>query len=73
MDGTTRISITAQGGAVTWSSTVSSGLGSVHLSPSGGTIAKGGTVTATLTASGAAGGRQVTINPGGTVFTIFGL
>jgi RNA polymerase sigma factor (sigma-70 family) len=65
------ISLTAQGGPVTWSSTVSSGLGTVHLSPSEGTISAGATVTVTVTASGLASGRKVTINPDGTVFTIF--
>jgi hypothetical protein len=56
---------------VTWSSTVSSGSGTVQLSPSGGTINAGATATVTVTASGSAAGRQVTINPGGTGFTIF--
>ena len=69
--GDTTISLTAQGGPVTWSSTVSSGLGTVHLSPAGGTIKAGATVTVTVSASGTASGQQVTINPGGTVFTIF--
>jgi hypothetical protein len=64
------ISLTAQGGPVTWSSTVSNGLGSVHLSPSRGTIAAGAGVTVTVTSSGAGSGQQVTINPGGTVFTV---
>ncbi len=69
--GGTTISLTAQGGPVTWSSTVSSGSGTVQLSPSGGTIKAGATATVTVTASGSAAGRQVTINPGGTAFTIF--
>jgi RNA polymerase sigma factor (sigma-70 family) len=69
--GDTTISLTAQGGPVTWSSTVSGGLGTVQLSPSSGTIKAGATVSVTVSASGAASGRQVTINPGGTVFTIF--
>ena len=69
--GGTTISLTAQGGPVTWSSTVSSGSGTVRLSPSGGTINAGATATVTVTASASAGGRQVTINPGGTAFTIF--
>jgi hypothetical protein len=69
--GGTTISLTAHGGPVTWSSTVSGGLGAVHLSPSGGTINAGATVTVTVTASGLASGRKVTINPDGTVFTIF--
>jgi RNA polymerase sigma factor (sigma-70 family) len=69
--GGTTISLTAQGGPVTWSSTVSSGSGTVQLSPSGGTINAGATATVTVTASGSAAGRQVTINPGGTAFTIF--
>jgi hypothetical protein len=56
---------------VTWSSTVSGGLGTVQLSPSSGTIKAGATVSVTVSASGAASGRQVTINPGSTVFTIF--
>ena len=68
--GGTTISLTAQGGSVTWSSTVSSGSGTVQLSPSGGTISAGATATVTVTASGSAAGRQVTINPGGTAFTI---
>jgi RNA polymerase sigma factor (sigma-70 family) len=69
--GGTTISLTAHGGPVTWSSTVSSGLGTVHLSPSGGTINAGATVTVTVTASSLASDRKVTINPDGTVFTIF--
>ena len=69
--GGTTISLTAQGGPVTWSSTVSGGSGTVSLSPSSGTINAGATATVTVTASGSAAGRQVTINPGGTVFTIF--
>ena len=69
--GGTTISLTAQGGPVTWSSTVSSGLGTVHLSPSAGTINAGATVTVTVTASSTASGQKVTIDPGGTVFTIF--
>ena len=69
--GGTTISLTAHGGPVTWSSTVSSGLGTVQLSPSAGTINAGATVTVTVSASGSASGQQVTINPGGTVFTIY--
>ncbi len=69
--GGTTISLSAQGGPVTWSSTVSSGLGTVHLSPSAGTINAGATVTVTVTASSTASGQKVTIDPGGTVFTIF--
>jgi RNA polymerase sigma factor (sigma-70 family) len=69
--GGTTISLTAHGGPVTWSSTVSSGSGTVQLSPSGGTINASGIATVTVTASGSAAGRQVTINPGGSVFTIF--
>lgn len=71
LPGGTTISLTAQGGPVTWSSTVSGGLGKVHLSPSGGTINAGATVTVTVTAKSSASGQQVTISPGGTVFTIF--
>ena len=69
--GGTTITLTAHGGPVTWSSSVSSGLGTVHLSPSSGTITGGATVTVTVTASGMSSGQRVTINPGGTVFTIF--
>jgi RNA polymerase sigma factor (sigma-70 family) len=69
--GGTTISLIAQGGPVTWSSTVSSGSGTVQLSPSSGTINAGATATVTVTASGSAAGRQVTINPGRTAFTIF--
>jgi RNA polymerase sigma factor (sigma-70 family) len=69
--GGTTISLTAHGGPVTWSSSVSSGLGTVQLSPSSGTINAGATVTVTVTASGTASGQKVTINPDGTVFTIF--
>lgn len=65
------ISLTADGGPVTWSSTVSSGLGTVQLSPAGGTVNAGATVTVTVTASGLASGRTVTITPGGTAFTVF--
>ena len=56
---------------MTWSSTVSGGSGTARLSPAGGTINAGATATVTVTASGSAVGRQVTINPGGTVLTIF--
>jgi RNA polymerase sigma factor (sigma-70 family) len=69
--GDTTISLTAQGGPVTWSSSVSSGLGTVHLSPAGGTVNAGATVTVTVSASASASGQRVTINPGETVFTIF--
>ena len=60
----------AQGGPVTWSATVSQGNGSVTVSPSGGTLAEGGRGTVTITASQSADGQQVTLYPGGTVYTI---
>ena len=52
--------LSAQGGSVTWRVTVSPGNGSVGVSPAGGTLGDGGRPT----------GRQVTVYPGGTVFTI---
>jgi len=66
----TTIFLGARGGPVTWSATVSPGSGSVTVSPSGGTIAAGGRGTVTITASQSAGGRQVTLYPGGIVYTI---
>ena len=68
-DGAT-ITLTAQGGPVTWSTAVSHGFGYVGVSPSSGTLAQGASVTITITASPSASGQQLTIEPGGTVFTI---
>jgi hypothetical protein len=66
----TTIWLSAQGGAVTWRVTVSPGNGSVGVSPAGGTLGDGQRVIVTITADRAANGRQVTVYPGGTVFTI---
>jgi hypothetical protein len=68
-DGAT-IWLSAQGGPVTWSITVSGGPGDVSVSPSSGTLAEGRSVPVTITASHWASGDQVTVSPGGTVFTI---
>jgi RNA polymerase sigma factor (sigma-70 family) len=62
--------LSAQGGPVTWSITVSGGPGDVSVSPSSGTLAEGRSVPVTITASHWASGDQVTVSPGGTVFTI---
>ena len=62
--------LSAQGGSVTWRVTVSPGNGSVGVSPAGGTLGDGGRAIVTITADQSAAGRQVTVYPGGTVFTI---
>jgi RNA polymerase sigma factor (sigma-70 family) len=64
------ITLTAQDGAVRWWIVVSQGSCGMSVSPSSGTLRKGGTVTVTITAGRPASGEQVTIEPGGTVFTI---
>ena len=70
--GSTQITLTAQGGTVDWSTTVSAGQGHISVDPSSGTLAAGQTVTVTVRASHGAVGLQVTISPGGAVFTIAG-
>jgi len=70
MPGGATITLTAYGGAVDWSITVSPGTGHVGVSPSSGTLQADTSVTVTVTASHSAGGRQLTIDPGGTVLTI---
>ena len=42
----------------------------MNVSPSGGTLADGGRGTLTITASQSAGGRRVTLYPGGITYTI---
>jgi RNA polymerase sigma factor (sigma-70 family) len=64
------ITLTAQGGPVDWSVTVSDGPGYVYIHPSSGTLEAGRSVTVTIFASRHATGRQLTVSPGGTVFTI---
>jgi hypothetical protein len=64
------ISLTAQDGAVRWWIVVSQGSCGMSVSPSSGTLRKGGTVTVTITAGRPASGEQVTVEPSGTVFTI---
>jgi RNA polymerase sigma factor (sigma-70 family) len=62
--------LSARGGPVTWRATVSPGHGSVGVSPAAGTLGDGARTVVTITADHSAAGRQVTIYPGGTVFTI---
>jgi RNA polymerase sigma factor (sigma-70 family) len=71
--GWSRVTLTAQGGSVNWSISVSSGQGAVNVWPyQTGTLPMRGSdsVTVYILASHRAVGRQVTVNPGGTVFTI---
>jgi RNA polymerase sigma factor (sigma-70 family) len=68
--GSTQITLTAQGGAIDWSTTVSAGGGKLSVDPPSGTLAAGQTVTVTIQANHGAKGRRVTISPGGAVFTI---
>jgi RNA polymerase sigma factor (sigma-70 family) len=63
-------SVTAQGGPVSWSVSVSDGSGYVNVQPSSGQLAEGQQVTVFVTASHHASGRQLTVSPGGAVFTI---
>ncbi len=57
---------------MTWSISVSSGQGTVNVWPyQTGTLPSGGdSVTVYILASHRAAGRQVTVSPGGAVFTI---
>ncbi len=64
------ITLTARGGPVDWSTTVSSGTGHVGVNPSSGTLQAGASVAVMVKCSHSAGGRQLMIDPGGTVFTI---
>ena len=64
------ITLTAQGGPVDWSVTVSGGSGHVIVHPASGTLEAGQSVTVMIFASRHASGRQLTLSPGGTVFTI---
>jgi hypothetical protein len=64
------ITLTAQGGSVNWSIAVSGGDGFVNVQPSSGTLRSGDHVTVTIFASHHASGRQLTVSPGGAVFTI---
>jgi RNA polymerase sigma factor (sigma-70 family) len=66
----TPITLTAEGGPVSWSIGISGGIGSVHATPSSGTLAAGQSVTVTITASQPSGGEQLTVNPGGPTFTV---
>lgn len=64
------IRLTAQGGPVQWSVTVSSGAGRVIVRPASGTLQPGHSAVVAVFASSYASGRQLTVSPGGTVFTI---
>jgi RNA polymerase sigma factor (sigma-70 family) len=68
--GTASITLTAQGGPVDWSIAVSAGSGQVSAQPSSGSLAKNQNVTVTIQARKRFSGRQLTVNPGGTVFTL---
>jgi RNA polymerase sigma factor (sigma-70 family) len=62
--------LTAQGGPVS-SYSISGGAGQLTVSPSSGSIASGGSVTVTVTATSlVALNTQLTINPGGEVVTV---
>jgi RNA polymerase sigma factor (sigma-70 family) len=64
--------LTANGGPVSWSISVPSGLlGSVAVSPQSGTLAAGQSATITVTGTGIASvGSQLTISPGGQTVTV---
>lgn len=53
-----------------WTLTVSGGAGTVDVSPSGGSLAPGKSVTVDVTASGLATGQTITMEPGGTTWTV---
>jgi hypothetical protein len=62
--------LTAQGGPIS-SYSITGGAGQVTVSPSSGSIAAGGKVTITVTATSlVALNTQLTINPGGQVVTV---
>jgi RNA polymerase sigma factor (sigma-70 family) len=66
----TPIALTAEGGPVSWSIDISGGIGSVHATPSSGTLAAGQSVTVMITASQPSGGQRLTVNPGGPAFAV---
>jgi len=68
--GGTTITLTARGGPVGWSITVSAGNGHVAVLPSGGTLRPGASATVTISASRSADGRELIVKPGGAVFTL---
>jgi hypothetical protein len=65
------ITLTAQGGPVDWSVTVSGDRQHhVRVDPSSGTLADGASVRVTIKVDHTAVGETVTISPGGTAFAI---
>jgi hypothetical protein len=65
------MTLTALGGSVSWSITVSGGKGHVSVQPSAGTLRRAGDrVSVTIQANHVAGGRLLTVSPGGTEFTL---
>jgi RNA polymerase sigma factor (sigma-70 family) len=68
--GGTAITLTAQGGPVSWTVTVSGGTGGLTVLPSSGTLRPGQSVTVTVTASRFAAGQRITISPGDFGYTL---
>jgi hypothetical protein len=66
----TPITLTAVGGQVSWSISISGGIGNVQATPSSGTLAAGQSVTVMITASQPSGGERLTVNPDGPTFTV---
>jgi hypothetical protein len=68
--GSATITLTARGGPVVWSIAVSAGSGHVNVTPSGGTLRAGTSTVVSIQAKPSANGMQLTVSPGGVVFTI---
>ncbi|HSZ43474.1 MAG TPA: sigma-70 family RNA polymerase sigma factor [Trebonia sp.] len=68
--GGTTITLTAEGGAVSWDIAQTGGTGTVSVSPSSGTLKPGASSTVTVTASELAAGQTLTISPGSTTYVV---
>jgi RNA polymerase sigma factor (sigma-70 family) len=68
--GGTTITLTAEGGAVSWNIAQSGGTGSVSVSPSSGTLPSGASSTVNITASQFSAGQTLTISPGSTTYVV---
>ena len=66
----TRLSVTAEGGPVTWSVSVSGGPGVFVLGPSSGTLAAGASASVLIAANRQVSGAALTVNPGGATYPL---
>lgn len=66
----TRLSVTAEGGPVTWSVSVSGGPSVFVLGPSSGTLAAGASASVLILANRQVSGAALTVNPGGATYPL---